>query len=95
MGSLMESLVGALAGGCSGVAARPLRSRCAAVARPGPGAEVGRGSPRPLQGSARYITPLLLPGGASSSVIFPWAASYRSRASVSKKALSGSHVGCA
>jgi len=32
------------------------------------------------------------PGGASCSVIFPWVASYRSRASVSKKVLSGSHV---
>jgi hypothetical protein len=72
MGLLMESLVGSLAGRCSGV---------------------GRGSPRPLQGSARYITPS--PGEASSSVIFPWAASYRSRASVYRRALSGSHVGCA
>ena len=33
------------------------------------------------------------PGVASSSVIFPWAASYRSRASASKTALRGSYVG--
>jgi len=37
MGSLMESLVGALAEGCSGVAVRPLRGRCAAVTRFRPG----------------------------------------------------------
>jgi len=37
MGSLIESLVGALAEGYSGVAARPLCGRCAAVARFRPG----------------------------------------------------------
>ena len=51
MGLSMESLVGALAGGYSG---RSARGRCAAVARLRAGAEVGRGSPRPRSGTARY-----------------------------------------
>jgi len=37
MGSLMESLVGALAEGCLGVAVRPLRGRYTAVIRFRPG----------------------------------------------------------
>jgi len=37
IGSLMESLVGALAEGCSGVAVRPLCGRCTAVIRFCPG----------------------------------------------------------
>jgi hypothetical protein len=37
IGSLIELLVGALAEGCLGVAVRPLRGRCAAVARFCPG----------------------------------------------------------
>jgi hypothetical protein len=95
MGSLIESLVGALAEGCSGVAVRPLRGCYAAVTRFRPGLVLRLAEGRRGLYRAQPVTlpPSSSPGVISSPVIFPYTALYRSRASVSRKALSSSHVG--
>ncbi|KAK4095709.1 hypothetical protein N658DRAFT_103740, partial [Parathielavia hyrcaniae] len=80
--SVMGLLMGSLTRRCSGV---PVRGSSQGLGL----AEGHRGLCR-----AQPVTiPPSSPGVASSSVIFPWAASNRSRASVSRRALSGSHVG--
>jgi len=96
MGSLIESLVGALAEGCLGVAVRPLYGRYTAVARfrPGLALRLAEGCRGLYRAQPVTLPPSSSPGVASSPVIFPYAALYRSRASVSRKALSGSYVGC-
>jgi len=96
MGSLIESLVGALAEGCLGVAVRPLYGCCAAVVRfcPSLVLRLAEGCRGLYRAQPVILPPSSSPGVVSSPVIFPYAALYRSRASVSRKALSGSHVGC-
>jgi len=95
IGSLMESLVGALAEGCLGVAARPLYGRYAAVMRfrPGLALRLAEGRRGLYRAQPVILPPSSSPGVTLSPVIFPYAALYRSRASVSRKALSGSYVG--
>ena len=96
IGSLMESLVGALAEGYLEVAIQPLYSRYTAVIqfRPGLALRLAEG----YRGLYR-AQPVILPSSSSlgvtlSPIIFPYTALYRSRASISRKALSGSYINC-